>query len=128
MPHLIYQHSDNLSQYFNKPFFIKNHQYLAEILGININLCRSRSVVVNTYCIGDSNTIDAMLYLQVRLLHGHSSNTLNSIGHLLAREVKNQLSRNSIQQPISATIEIVEIAPAFYYKVPELEETGSAIV
>lgn len=63
MPHVILEHSENLSGIDYDCFFKEIHQYLAS-LG-NIGTCKMRSIPRKNYCIGTDNGENAFVFFRI---------------------------------------------------------------
>jgi 5-carboxymethyl-2-hydroxymuconate isomerase len=119
MPQITLQYTANIDQEVNfSSLFAKVHYILNETGGINIDNCKSRAVRQDTYYIGQGETNNAFVHLEVRFLEGRSAQLKKKLGQELL-DCLTEIYVPSIEKHIlQITVEIDDIKRELYFKFP----------
>ncbi len=117
MPHVVIEYSGNLDESINfNLLFNKIHLDLVKKLNIEINVCRSRAIKQEKFCIGNGDTKNAHIHLNVAVLEGHSLSILEDLGSALVKFIKEESKTWCIELNLQITCEIREISNKLYFK------------
>ena len=120
MPHLTLEYSANVESPSDLPdLFARLHHVLAEVGGIKIENCKTRSRKVRDFLVATGGESQAFVHLDVRFLEGRPPETRQEVGEALL-EALLQGFRESVERlELQVTVEIQEIARAGYFKYPK---------
>ncbi|MEM7563431.1 MAG: hypothetical protein AAF353_10340 [Pseudomonadota bacterium] len=119
MPHIVLEYSDNLPPLVDySALFGEVHQALNLIGGIKLENCKSRARVASPFYVGDGNSANAFIHLDIEFVKGRSDEVKKAIGaqclSLLQKYYQKQLNEH-----LQITVKIDDIALDFYFKYPE---------
>jgi 5-carboxymethyl-2-hydroxymuconate isomerase len=120
MPQVTLQYTSNI-----KPpngfyqLFSDVHKTIHDIAGIKIDNCKSRSIPLDNYYIGDGSDNKGFLHLEVKIMEGRTSMVKSELGKSLLQILTNQFTESIKLLELQITVEIIDIQKNFYYKYPE---------
>jgi len=119
MPHLTLEHTANINQEIDwVTLFSGLHKILTTIGGINIENCKSRSICLDNYYIGQSDESNAFVHLKISFLQGKSAELQQAIGKQCLNLLKEYFAPSLSKLALQITVEITEIHRSAYYKYP----------
>jgi 5-carboxymethyl-2-hydroxymuconate isomerase len=115
MPHLILEYSDNLPRDVAGPdLFRRLHRVLAEAGGIDIGNCKSRSVELDRFLVGDAPEPGSFAHLGVAILEGRPAALKAELGRLLLETVAEAYRAAGARAEV--TVEIRDMPRDQYFK------------
>ena len=117
MPHVTLEYTNNVDQDIEFcDLFSELHQVLASTAGIDVNNCKSRAIRLHTYHIGEGQTENAFVHLEIQLLEGRPAELKREIGQrglqVLARHLNPSLGKYDLQ----ITLEVRDMQRQSYFK------------
>ena len=107
MPHIIVHHCHTINVDNLLP---QLHNTLGQQQTIDINAIKTRGLPVSGALVGD-NTNATFVHVEIRLLSGRTSDTLNKIKNSMVQTAKDNIAKDTV-----FTLEIVEMNPDLYHK------------
>lgn len=115
MPHLILEHTANLPDpVASGALFRRLHEILADVGGIDIGNCKSRAVRREDFLIGNGQTDEGFVHLDVRFLEGRPEALKQELGGRLLEALREAYA--GARRPLQITVEIGDIPRALYFK------------
>ncbi len=119
MPHLVLEYSNNIKEKgFFKPLFSQLHQILVGVCSASLESCKSRAVAHENYYIGDGNSKNAFVHLEVRLADGRSLSVREETGRQMLKILSEHFSKSLKELNLQITIESKEFPRNLYFKIP----------
>ncbi len=120
MPQITLQYTTNIDQSINiKDLFIKIHRILANVGGIKIENCKSRAIKIEDYYIGQGESSNAFVHVNVAFLEGRPLELKKDIGGQLLGLLKKYYTSSIAEFNLQITVEIRDIMKELYFKHPE---------
>ena len=120
MPHLVLEYSANISEKSNfKALFAKCHQLLVEQLPTELASCKSRAIQQSDFYLGDGNTHNAFVHLQIKVLPGRTTEKLHNIGNNILPLLKDHFAHSLQTLNLQISLEIQDLS-ANYFKLAAL--------
>ena len=117
VPHLKIEYTDNMGVLFDVDEFIKIAHEAALDTGVfKLGALRTRASCRAHYMIADGAPDNAFVYVELRVGHGRSTETLNRAGEALFAAMGRYLDPVFEAQPIGLSLEIIEINPKLSFK------------
>lgn len=120
MPQITLQYTSNiqpLPEFYQ--LFSAVHKTINAIAGIKIENCKSRSIQLDNFYIGDGSGNKGFLHLEVKILEGRTSDVKSKLGKSLLQILKNESKESIKLLDLQITVEIIDIQKSCYYKYPE---------
>lgn len=120
MPQITLQYTSNiqpLPKFYQ--LFSEVHKTINAIAGIKIENCKSRSIQLDNFYIGDGSENKGFLHLEVKILEGRTSDVKSNLGKSLLQILESQFKENIKLIDIQITVEVIDIRKNCYYKYPE---------
>lgn len=119
MPHLILEYSGNVDfPASSSDLFSKIHKILAEVGGIKIENCKSRSRVATDFLVGSGDGLNGFIHLDIRFLEGRSPEVRQQIGETLLNSLLHAFKDSIEELELQITIEIQDVERTRYFKHP----------
>lgn len=115
MPHLILEHTNNIKENF-KSLFQKLHQILIVEACASLENCKSRAVELDTFLIGNNDTNNAFVHLEIRLIEGRGLKIREKIGKLVLTILEEYFSKSQVDLNLQISVEITELPRNLYFK------------
>jgi 5-carboxymethyl-2-hydroxymuconate isomerase len=120
MPHLILEYTANVEQPIQfEMLFADLHQILVEEGGIRLDNLKSRANRLDAYYIAGGAADQAMVHLDLRLLAGRPPAWKQQIGQQVLHCLKDYYGPSLASLRLQITVEIHDIDPDAYFKIPE---------
>jgi len=120
VPHIVLEYSSNLSEVTDlKALFASLHHTLQDIGGIRLDNCKSRARVAENYLIGDGESDNAFVHLQIRFIEGRRLSLKQAIGEQCLKILKQYYKQSMEVMELQITVEIDDLLSDFYFKYPE---------
>lgn len=117
MPQLRLEYTANIIEKNNfSQLFKQCHEILAEQLPADLASCKSRATQQDDYYIGDGNSENAFVCLQLQVFSGRSVETLNSVVQVILNVLKNHFAESLKQRNLQITLELQELSHSTYFK------------
>jgi 5-carboxymethyl-2-hydroxymuconate isomerase len=117
MPHITLEYTDNIDQPIEfHALFAELHQVLADVAGIDIANCKSRARRLDTYHIGEEETGNAFVHLEVQLFEGRSPELKREIGKRGLDVLKKHFARSLGDHNLQITLQVRDIQRQAYFK------------
>lgn len=115
MPHLTLEYTSNLPRPIaTRDLLGRLHRVLEDVGGIDVALCKSRAVALDTFLAGDHPDGGAFVHLDVRMLEGRPADLKSALGAGLLELLRD--AYDAAEGPIQITVEIRDMARAQYFK------------
>ena len=119
MPQIILEHSSNLSDISDSTeLFAQLHSILNQTGGINIANCKSRLRIAHDFYIGNGDSDNAFVHLEVRFIAGRSDHIKQALGRLFLALLEAEFELAMQSYNLQITVEIGDINPDLYFKYP----------
>lgn len=119
MPQLTLEYTANLTPPANLADLLGSiHATLHKAGGVNIENCKSRVRVADTFHVADGQQDGAFLHLDIRLLEGRSIAVKQAVGEQVLEILKRAFSHAERDFDIQITVEIRDISRDSYFKHP----------
>lgn len=120
MPHIILEYSENIDLPGDKKeLFGRIHQILNTVAGIRLENCKSRALMHMDYCIGDGESNNAFVHLDVRFMEGRTGAIKSRIGKALLELLKSRFTMDPEDKKVQITVEVRDIQKKEYFKHPD---------
>jgi len=120
MPHLVLDYSSNVKEKESfEPLFKQLHQVLVTVCSAQLETCKSRAVFRDTYYIGDGNSENAFVHLDVCIAGGRSMKAREEMGRQMLEILGEFFSRSMRELNLQITVESREFPRNLYFKLPE---------
>ncbi len=117
MPHVTLEYTDNIDQTIEfHDLFAELHQVLASTAGINVNNCKSRAIRLHTYHIGEGQTENAFVHLEIRLLQGRPAELKREIGQRGLQVLERHFGPSLGEHNLQITLEVRDMQRQAYFK------------
>lgn len=126
MPHITVEYTANLRPTEDWPkLFAQVHAVLADVGGIKRRNCKSRSVALHDFLVGDGSATAAFVHADVRFLEGRPTELKREIGRRIVHLLREQFPAPPGVRDLQLTVELRDIERSMYFKIPESSlETG----
>lgn len=114
MPHLTLELSSNIEEKNILSLFKYCHSILSKMLPTEIHSCKSRSIVYDTYYIGDGKPNNAFVHLTVKIMPGRSPSTLKELSESIMNLLKNHFNESLKKLNLQITLEIIELQKTYF--------------
>ncbi|MFT5219331.1 MAG: 5-carboxymethyl-2-hydroxymuconate isomerase [Gammaproteobacteria bacterium] len=119
MPHIVLEYSSNVPRLAGfAELFAEVHQALHSIGGIKLDNCKSRARVADDYYIGDGDSGNAFIHLNIEFVAGRSTEVKQAIGNECLRLLKHYYQQK-LSDKLQITVQIDDLLLDFYFKYPE---------
>jgi len=123
MPHVIIEHSENLTPRVDINALIDTLHATALETGVfPLGGLRTRAVARQHYRIADGHADNAFCHVVLRIGHGRDDNTKLSAGEQMFAALTDFLESDFRQSPLSISLELQEIDPVLNFKKNNLHE------
>jgi 5-carboxymethyl-2-hydroxymuconate isomerase len=120
MPQIVLEYSENIDlPGDNRELFGRIHQILNTVAGIRLENCKSRALMHMDYCIGNGDSSNAFVHLDVRFMEGRTNDIESRIGKDLLELLKNHFTGDPADQIVQITVEVRDIRKKEYFKHPD---------
>jgi 5-carboxymethyl-2-hydroxymuconate isomerase len=120
MPHLILEYSANISQEIQMhELGAALHQLLADTGGIRLENCKSRAVRREAYYIGQGETANAFVHLDIRFLEGRPLALKQEIGKRSLDILRTYFAPSLAELDLQITVQVQDIERHTFFKIPE---------
>ena len=120
MPQITLEYTSNITQEFKFDFiFSEIHRIVSKTGGINIKNCKSRANKQQNYFIGQGESNNAFIHLEIRFLEGRSDLLKQDIGNKVLIFLKDYFKSSLTGFDLQITVEITDIQKKTYFKTPE---------
>jgi 5-carboxymethyl-2-hydroxymuconate isomerase len=120
MPQIVLEYSENIDlPGDNRELFGRIHQILNTVAGIRLENCKSRALMHMDYCIGNGDSSNAFVHLDVRFMEGRTNDIKSRIGKDLLELLKNHFTGDPADQIVQITVEVRDIRKKEYFKHPD---------
>jgi 5-carboxymethyl-2-hydroxymuconate isomerase len=117
MPQITLEHTANLQPERNWNDLLGGlHDQIAGLAGIEIDLCKSRVLVLDTYHVGDGAKNKAFAHLTIRIFAGRSPAVKTELGRSGLALLKRYLGAVDDALDVQLTVEIRDIDREAYFK------------
>lgn len=118
MPHLKLEYTSNLPREIaSEELFGRLHRILADVGGIDIRNCKSRAIELHNFFVGDGASDEGYVHLDVRFLEGRRPELKTELGRRILEALRDAYDTG--ERAIQVTVEVGDIARAYYFKHPE---------
>ena len=120
MPQITLEYSSNIQDVIDfKQLFSAIHNVIHTSGGILIENCKSRAICHETFFIGQGDTMNAFIHLEVQWLEGRSTELKSQIGDELLGLLRKYYQKTMEQQNLQITVHIIVINRSSYFKLPK---------
>jgi 5-carboxymethyl-2-hydroxymuconate isomerase len=120
MPHLVLEYSDNIKEKESfKLLFVQLHQILVTVCSATLESCQSRAIPWEIYYIGDGNSKNAFVHLEVCLAEGRPLEVRKAAGRQMLGVCGEYFSKSLRDLNLQITVELREFRRDLYFKIPE---------
>ncbi len=117
MPQITLEHTANLQPDRNWDTLLSQlHDQIAGLAGIDVDICKSRVLVPDTYRVGDGAQGKAFAHLTIRIFAGRSPAVKTELGRAGLALLKNHLGTAGDTLDIQLTVEILDIDREAYFQ------------
>lgn len=110
MPHVVLTLSQNVKESSQiQPFFEICHNSLVSMLPTELDSCKSRLFICDTYRVGSGREKNAFVHIEVKVMPGRSQTILKSLAEKLLDEAKRYFTESFKTLDLQVTIEIIEL-------------------
>lgn len=117
MPQITLETTSNLPRVNTRKFFSELHQLLADNSDIDIEACKSRSIVQDDFYIGADNINKAFVHLDILILDGRDQATKVTLGEKSLELLKSYYSGIPSHISTQFTVRVDEVSRKIYFKV-----------
>jgi 5-carboxymethyl-2-hydroxymuconate isomerase len=118
VPQLRLDYTTNIIEKNNfASLFEKCHKILADNLPTKIESCKSRAVEQEDYYIGNGDSENAFICVQLQVMSGRPKDVLNFVAENILAEFKNHFSKSLAQRKLQITLEMIELSEEMYFKI-----------
>jgi 5-carboxymethyl-2-hydroxymuconate isomerase len=115
MPELILEYTHNIVEKDNfSDLFAKLHKVMVEILPANLSGCLSRAVEIDHYYIGDGDSDNAFVHLQLSVKQGRSQDVLDKVAHSMKEILDKHFFTSAKKRNLKITLEVREMEVYLY--------------
>ncbi len=117
MPHITLEYSDNLKE--SAPFdelFTDLHQVLVVAASAELGRCQSRAIEHQHFYIGDGNSHNAFIHVDVLLAEGRALEVRQEVGKQFLRILEEYFSRSLKDLNLQISVEVREFLKNLYFK------------
>ena len=118
MPQITLEYSSNIKQSVNFPeLFSLVHQNLHQVGGIHIEHCKSRAIKCKRFCVGNGDSHNAFIHLQIRLLQSpdRTEEFKQQVGQTTLELIKKYYQPSCDSHALQITVQVDDL-PLSYYK------------
>ena len=117
MPQITLEYTSNIIDVEDfKPLIIKIHRMLETHCSVNITNCKTRIKRIDDFLVGNGNSQDKFIHLEVKLYEGRSQEIISSLGELLIDSVSKYGSIAQKNPELDITVHIIDIERPKYFK------------
>ncbi len=114
MPQLILDYSSNIIEKTQLADLLKKiNVFLSEQLPTNLSSCKSRAIKQDVFCVGDGNSNNAFVHINLKIMPGRDMEKLNKVGNAILAILKDYFHQSLDQLNLQITLEIEEIQTYF---------------
>lgn len=115
MPHLTLEYSKNVCEHQKlDTLFEKCHALMVEILPTELASCKSKALEYKNYYIGDGNTKNAFVHLDLKLLTGRTEETLHALSQRLLQCLSEHFAESFKTLNLQISLEITELSKIYF--------------
>jgi 5-carboxymethyl-2-hydroxymuconate isomerase len=115
MPQLTLECSSNVLEIADvQTLFSKCHSILVELLPTNLDSCKSRLYVSDSYCVGNGDSNNAFLHLTIKVMPGRSLETRTLVGDAVMAELKTYFAASLVSRKLQITLEMIELEKTYF--------------
>jgi 5-carboxymethyl-2-hydroxymuconate isomerase len=119
MPHLVLDYSNNIREKKEfKDLFLQLHQILVTVASASLESCKSRAVERDMYCVGNGDSKNAFVHLEIRLAEGRSLKVREKVGRKMLEVLGEYFSKSLRDLNLQITVESKEFPRSLYFKIP----------
>ena len=120
MPHLVLEYSNNIEEKESfENLFYQLHQILVTVCSATLESCKSRAIPCEIYYIGDGNSKNAFVHLDICLAAGRSLEVRKEVGRQMLEVLGEYFLKSLKNLNLQITVESREFRRDFYFKIPE---------
>jgi len=120
MPHLTLEYTANVGQPVDSgTVFLQIHRMLAEVGGVKIAHCKSRSRAVENFFIAEGGENAGFVHLDLRLLAGRSVQLKQELGTAALKILEQHFSTALGKLELQITVSVIDIERETYFKIPK---------
>lgn len=117
MPQLTLEYTANVEEVSNlNALFLQCHHVLVDVIGTDINNCKSRAIELTNYCIGSGADENAFVHITLKVLPGRDQDTLNQLAEKIMPIVSQHFEKSLKLLKLQITLEIVELQKTYFKK------------
>lgn len=117
MPHVILEYSANILKQEKESIhhiFPVIHKMLTQYLPTQEGGCKSRSKQYDTFYLGDGNTNNAFVYLELKICKGRSLETQSMVGEKLLAMLQQQFANTAKALKLDITVQVTELSDVYF--------------
>ena len=115
MPELVLEYTHNIIEKDSLSDLFGNlHKVIAEMLPANLSGCISRAIEIDNYYIGDGDSNNAFVSLQLSVKEGRSQETLEKLAQRMKEIVDKHFFTSSQKRNLKITLEVREMKVYLY--------------
>lgn len=116
MPILNFEYTDNLKIDSKiKSFLLEVHDILVQEIKTDLRTCRSSIRKISDYVIGDGNSKNAYILLQIQMLPGRSEDIKHKTGKILLDKIHHDFSNEIKEYETQVRVYLCETDKKHYY-------------
>ena len=120
MPHLTLEYSANIEQKMDfVALFSKMHTTISDIGQVKLDNIKSRARKAEDFRVSDGQPDQAFVHLDFRFLAGRTKAIKQQLGQQLLHILTEAYAPSFEQFHLQITVEVQDIDPAFYFKMPK---------
>ncbi|MHA1966499.1 MAG: 5-carboxymethyl-2-hydroxymuconate Delta-isomerase [Candidatus Hodarchaeales archaeon] len=117
MPQILLEYTSNLTEPNNlESLVLELHKRIQAICSIDIKNCKTRVNILHQFYIGQNQTDNAFIHLEIKLFEGRTPDTKSKLAELAIKLLKNYFSINNENFSIDFTVHILDIIKQEYFK------------
>lgn len=118
MPQTTVEITENISQLVDLQNLLLQINLTAhDVLGVNLNNCKSRVHPLRTFQVGGSNNDSGFIAIRVAIFTGFDHQDRQTLSEKIAQIVSQNVSKEQRSNQIQISVEIQEIDPSTYAKI-----------
>jgi 5-carboxymethyl-2-hydroxymuconate isomerase len=115
MPYVTLEYSENICEKNTiKDLFSEIHLMLVEQLPTKLLSCKSRAIEYQTYFLGDGNTPNAFVHVELRVMKGRTVETLNKVADHFMNMLRKHFTQSGQSFELEVSLEITELSDTYY--------------
>ena len=118
MPHLRLEYSSNIKELDFKTIFHEFHQILVTECSASLESCKSRAVPYEVFYIGNGDSKNAFVHLEICLADGRPLKVRQEAGKQMLEVLSKHLSKSLKDLNLQITVESKEFQRNLYFKIP----------